>query len=136
MSLEILIVLGVLILAVVLFVTEKLPVDLVALLAMGLLLISGIITPGEGLAGFSNAATITVASMFIISAGLFKTGAVSFLGDLAMRVFKNGFWVGMIFMMVITALLSAFINNTPVIAIFLPVLLGVARETGFSASKI
>jgi di/tricarboxylate transporter len=136
MSLEILIVLGVLILAVVLFVTEKLPVDLVALLAMGLLLISGIITPGEGLAGFSNAATITVASMFIISAGLFKTGAVSFLGDLAMRVFKNGFWVGMIFMMVITALLSAFINNTPVIAIFLPILLGVARETGFSASKI
>ncbi len=136
MSLDILIVLGVLVLAVVLFVTEKLPVDLVALLAMGLLLISGIITPGEGLAGFSNAATITVASMFIISAGLFKTGAVSFLGDLAMRVFKNGFWVGMIFMMIITAVLSAFINNTPVIAIFLPILLGVARETGFSASKI
>jgi di/tricarboxylate transporter len=136
MSFEIAIVLAILMLAVALFVTERLRVDLVALLVMGLLLISSIITPAQGLAGFSNAATITVGAMFVISAGLFKTGAVGFLGDLATLLFKKGFWVGIIFMMFVTAVLSAFINNTPVIAIFLPILLGVARETGFSASKI
>ncbi len=136
MSLEIIIVLAVLLLAVTLFVTEKMRVDLVALLVMALLLLSGIISPAEGLAGFSNAATVTVASMFILSAGLFKTGAVSFLGGFVSRVFKSGFWVGIISVMVVVAVLSAFINNTPVIAIFLPILLGVARETGISASKI
>lgn len=136
MSIEIIIVLAVLALAVFLFVTEKLRVDLVALLVMALLLLSGIITPGEGLSGFSNAATVTVGSMFVLSAGLFKTGAVSFLGDFVSRVFKSGFWIGIFAVMVVVGILSAFINNTPVIAIFLPILLGVARETGISASKI
>ncbi len=136
MSLEIIIVLAVLALAVTLFVTEKMRVDLVALLVMALLLLSGIISPAEGLAGFSNAATVTVASMFVLSAGLFKTGAVNFLGSFVSRVFKSGFWVGIISVMVVVAVLSAFINNTPVIAIFLPILLGVARDTGISASKI
>lgn len=136
MSFEIAIVLAVLALAVTLFVTEKLRVDLVALLVMGLLLLSGIITPQQGLSGFGNAATVTIASMFVLSAGLFKTGAVSFLGDFVSRVFTSGFWIGIIAVMIVVGVLSAFINNTPVIAIFLPILLGVARETGISASKI
>lgn len=136
MTFEITIVLAVLALAVFLFVTEKLRVDVVALLVMALLLVSGIITPSQGLAGFSNAATLTVGAMFVLSAGLFKTGAVSFLGDLTSRVFKSGFWFGIITVMLIVGVLSAFINNTPVIAIFLPILLSVARENGISASKI
>jgi di/tricarboxylate transporter len=136
MTFDIAIVLAVLALAVFLFVTEKLRVDLVALLVMALLLLSRIITPEQGISGFSNAATVTVASMFILSAGLFKTGAVSFLGDFVSRVFKNGFWIGIISVMIVVGFLSAFINNTPVIAIFLPILLGVAKETGFSVSKI
>ncbi|MGH9946280.1 MAG: SLC13 family permease [Pyrinomonadaceae bacterium] len=136
MTLDITIVLAVLVLAAVLFVTEKLRVDLVALIVMGLLLVNGIITPAQGLGGFSNSATVTVAAMFVLSAGLFKTGAVNFLGDFTSSVFKRGFWVGIISVMLIVGLLSAFINNTPVIAIFLPILLGVARETGISASKI
>jgi di/tricarboxylate transporter len=136
MSFEIIIVLAVLGLAVFLFVTEKLRVDLVALLVMGLLLVSGIISPAQGLAGFSNAATITVGAMFVLSAGLFKTGGVTFLGDFVSRIFKSGFWIGIFAVMVVVGILSAFINNTPVIAIFLPILLGVARETGISASKI
>lgn len=136
MSLEILIVLGVLVLTVTLFVTEKLRVDLVALIAMGLLLLSGIISPAQGLSGFSNTATVTVGAMFILSAGLFKTGAVTFLGSAVSRAFQKGFWTGIIIVMIVVGALSAFINNTPVIAIFLPILLGVARDTGISASRI
>lgn len=136
MTLEILFVFAVLLLAVVLFVTEKLRVDLVALLIMAVLLVSRILTPSEGLAGFSNTATITVASMFIISAGLFKTGAVNFLGVFVNRIFKRNFWIAMLVVMVIVGFLSAFINNTPVVAIFLPIILGVAKETRISASKM
>lgn len=136
MSYEIAFVFAVLILAVVLFVTEKLSVDLVALLVMALLMVSGVISAGEGIAGFSNTATVTVASMFILSAGLFKTGAVNFLGVFVNRIFQQNFYVAMIVVMILVGFLSAFINNTPVIAIFLPILLGVARETRISASKI
>lgn len=136
MSYEMIFVFGVLLLAVVLFVTEKISVDLVALLIMAILLVSQILTPGEGLAGFSNTATITVGSMFVISAGLFKTGAVNFLGAFVNRIFKQNFWVAMIAVMILVGVLSAFINNTPVIAIFLPIILGVAKETKISASKL
>lgn len=133
---EVIFVIAVLLLAVYLFITEKLPVDLVALLVMALLLVSSIVTPSEGLAGFSNSATITVGAMFILSAGLFRTGAVNFLGDLVNVLFKRNFWIAMFVVMLLVGVLSAFINNTPVIAIFLPILLGVARETRISASKI
>ncbi|MCW5959435.1 MAG: SLC13 family permease [Pyrinomonadaceae bacterium] len=136
MNAEMIYVFAVLLLAVFLFVTEKLPVDLVALLVMALLLVSRIITPVQGLSGFSNTATITVASMFILSAGLFKTGAVSFLGDFVSRIFKKNFYTAMLLVMILVGVLSAFINNTPVIAIFLPILLGVAKDTQISASKI
>ena len=127
---------GVLLLAVILFITEKIPVDLVSILVMAILLISQVLTPAEGLAGFSNTATITVASMFVISAGLFKTGAVNFLGDFVNRIFKQNFWVAMTAVMILVGGLSAFINNTPVIAIFLPILLETAKETKISASKL
>ncbi|HQZ97756.1 MAG TPA: SLC13 family permease [Pyrinomonadaceae bacterium] len=136
MNFEMIFVFAVLLLAVYLFVTEKLPVDLVALVVMALLLVSGVVTPVEGLAGFSNMATITIAAMFILSAGLFRTGAVTFIGVFINRIFKNSFWIAILLVMIIVGVLSAFINNTPVIAIFLPILLGAARETGISASKI
>ncbi len=136
MSLQIVIVLIVLALAIYLFVTEKLRVDVIALLVMSILLVSGIITPSQGLAGFSNTATVTVAAMFILSQGLFKTGAVNFIGTFVNRIFERGFWVGIIVVMILVGFMSAFINNTPVIAIFLPIILGVAKETGFSASKM
>jgi di/tricarboxylate transporter len=136
MSFEIGLVFAVAICAVVLFVTEKLPVDLIAMLIMASLLILGIITPQEGISGFSNKATVTVAAMFIISAGLFKTGAVSYLGRVTTLVFKKNYWLGLITVMVAVGFFSAFINNTPVVAVFIPILLGVAKEIKASASKL
>lgn len=124
------------IIAVVLFATEKLSVDLVALLIMGSLLVFGIISPEEGIAGFSNKATVTVAAMFILSAALFKTGAVTYLGRLISIVFKKNYWFGLLAVMIGVGFFSAFINNTPVVAVFIPVLLGVAKDNKMSASKL
>lgn len=136
MTVEMIIVLGVVLLAVVLFATEKLPVDLVALIVMGILLLTGIITPEEGISGFSNTATVTVGAMFILSAGLFRTGAVNSLGTRLAEVGKKSFWLSLLIIMVFIGIISAFINNTPAVAVFIPIVISMARDSGGSVSKL
>ncbi len=114
--------------AVALFASERYPVDLVALMLMGVLLVSGIVTAEEGISGFSNTATVTVGAMFILSAGLFKTGVVNMMGAWVVKAYRFNFWVALAMTMVVAGALSAFINNTPVVAIFIPITLGVALE--------
>jgi di/tricarboxylate transporter len=136
MTVEMIIVIAVVIGAAILFATEKLPVDLTAILVMSVLLISGIITPEEGISGFSNTATVTVTAMFIISAALNKTGAVLFVGQVVSKLFRYNFWLGLILTMISVGILSAFINNTPVVAVFIPVVLSLAASNKISPSKI
>ncbi len=129
-------VLVILVVAIVLFATEKFSVDVVALFLMSLLIVLGIVTPSEGVAGFSNSATITVAAMFILSSALFRSGAVVKLGLLMSKIFKFNFWVGIFCLMVVVALVSAFINNTPVVAIFIPILASAAATTNKPLAKM
>ncbi len=136
MTVEIVIVLAVVVVAVILFASEILPIDLVALIIMATLLGSGIVSPEEGLSGFSNPATITVAAMFVLSAGLSKTGAVIFVGKVLARLGKRNFWLALIAIMLTSGFISAFVNNTATVAIFLPIVLGVARDMNTSASKL
>jgi len=136
MTFEIILVFIIIAGAVYLFATEKLPVDLVALTVLAGLLALRIIKPTEAISGFSNQATVTVAAMFIISAALFKTGAVSYLGKVTSNVFKKNYWFGLVLVMIAVGIFSAFVNNTPVVAIFIPIMLGVAKDTGASPSKL
>ncbi|MFW5793616.1 MAG: SLC13 family permease [Bacteroidota bacterium] len=129
-------VLVILVIAVVLFATEKLPVDLVALLIMALLIVLGIVTPEQGVSGFSNSATITVASMFILSSALFRSGAVVKLGLLMAGLFKYSFWLGIFCLMIVVGIVSAFINNTPVVAIFIPILASAAAKNNMPLAKM
>jgi di/tricarboxylate transporter len=135
-TLDIGIVLVVLVGAMIMFATERFPVDVVAIIAMSVLVVSGIITPEQGVAGFSNSATITVAAMFILSAALFKSGAVVNIGNQMAKLFQRNFWLGIISTMVVVGLISAFINNTPVVAIFIPILVGAAAKTNHSVGKM
>ncbi|MFQ5599819.1 MAG: SLC13 family permease [Candidatus Krumholzibacteriia bacterium] len=135
MTFEIALTLAILLMAVILFATERLPVDLVALGVMAALMSAGVVTAEEGISGFSNTATITVGAMFVLSAGLFKTGAVGFVGSALASVGKRSFWFALFTIMVVVGALSAFINNTAAVAIFLPIVLGVARDTRISPSK-
>jgi di/tricarboxylate transporter len=136
MTLEIIAVLALAIVAIVLFASEKFPVELVALMIMATLLATRIVTAEEGISGFSNPATVTVGAMFILSAALFKTGLVNTLGVWVVRVYRFNFWIALTATMVVAGVLSAFINNTPVVAIFIPILLGIAQDTRLSASKL
>jgi len=136
MTIEILLVLGLVVSAVILFATERLPVDLTAMILLGAMLLSGIITSQEAIGGFSNPATVTVGAMFILSAGLFKTGAVNIIGTMLGRLGRINFWLVLIVLMLSVGLLSAFINNTAAVAIFLPVVLAIARDTGVAAGRL
>lgn len=136
MTVEMWVVIVLLLMAVVLFATDRIGVDLTAMLIMTALLLTGVLTPSEGFSGFSNTATVTVAAMFVMSAALRKTGAVSFLAILSTRVFLRSYWLGIALTMPMIGVLSAFVNNTPVVAVFIPVLLGVSRDTSISPSRL
>ena len=136
MSAPILIVLGVLIIAVVLFVTEKLRVDLVALLVMLSLAITGVLTGEEAIAGFSSEAVITIASVLVLSGGLMRTGVAHLIGGRVLRVAgrKPGRLVPVL--MLTVGLLSGVMNDIGVAALMLPVVLEIARRIQLSPSKL
>lgn len=122
--------------AIMLFATEIISIDLVALLVMITLILFGIVSPEQGIEGFSNKATVTVAFMFVLSAALLKTGALQFLTYRLSNLFRTNFKLGIALMMIVVAVISAFINNTPVVAIFIPVVIQIARASGQSPTKM
>ena len=136
MTWEIGFVLGLTLVAVVLFVTEKFSTDVVAVLVMIVLLVSGILTPAEGFNGFANPATITVGAMFVLSAGLFRAGAVNFLGRALRRLARRSSTLMLLVMMLGVGALSLFLNNTATVAILIPVIMVVAQRVSTSPSKL
>ena len=115
---------------------EKLPVDQTALLGLCALLVTGVLSPEEAFQVFSNEAVITVASMFVLSAALDRTGAIDQVGRWVNLIpAKNEFQL-LCWTLPIVALCSAFINNTPVVVVFMPVLIGLASRRGWASSKL
>ncbi len=135
MTLDALLVLGILVGAVVLFVSEKYPIDFVALLVLGTLLAFRLVTPAEGLSGFSNPATVTVAAMFVLSAGLQKTGATAAIGRLMVR-FGRSYFSALVVIMGTITVISAFVNNTAAVAVFIPLVMIVANRRKIAASRL
>ena len=136
MGFDAIIVLVIIISAVILFATEWLSIDLVAILIMLALILTGIISPQEGIQGFSNPAVITVAFMFVISYSLLKTGSLQRIGPKLADVFKTNFNLGILMTMLFVGLVSAFVNNTPIVAMFIPVMVSVANMSNISPSKL
>ncbi len=128
--------LAVIIGAVILFITEKLSIDLVALLIIGALVTTGVISPAEGMQGFSNPATMTVAFMFVISAAILKTGSLQYVAGQLTRTFQNHYQRGVVLLMLMVSAVSAFINNTPVVAVMIPVTMQIAKSANRAASKL
>lgn len=136
MTPEIAIVLGILVVSLVLFISEVIRMDLVALLVLGALATTGLVTPDEALAGFSNSAVVTVWAMFILSEGLTRTGIADIIGRQVIRV-GGAREVQLITVIMITgAVLSAFMNNIGVAALMLPVVVDIARRTRIPASRL
>lgn len=125
------------------FVWERVPTDVTALTAFGIILLAGSLPLSENLPRatelfnvFSSTAPITIAAMFIISAAIEKTGSIEIIANSVGKLAKLGN-IGVVLAMVfVVGGLSAFVNNTPVVVIFLPVVLSLAREMNLPASKL
>lgn len=133
MTLEIAVVLGIALVAVVLFASEKIRIDALALLVLSSLAIAGLVTPQQALGGFSNPATITVAAMFVLAAGLQNSGALSGIGRLLGKA-RSPFQFLLILFLVL-AVIAPFVNNTAVVAVFMPIVIAATASIGMSASK-
>ncbi|CAN5921988.1 SLC13 family permease [soil metagenome] len=136
MTADIALVLGIIALAVFLFVTERLSVDTVAILTMVLLMATGILTPEEGFAGFSNPATVTVGAMFVISAAIFQTGALNNVGSILTRIGRRSYFLCLLAILLFSGVLSAFINDTAVVALMMPVVVQVSRDARINPSLL
>ena len=135
-SLHLVIVFALVVLVFVAFLREWLSPDLVALTAMGLLLVTGILGTEETLAVFSNSAPIVIGCMFVLSAALERTGAIDALARIFLRLAGASELRALVALAALTVPLSAFINNTPVVVVFMPVVLALARNTELKASRL
>ncbi len=116
-----------------LFISERWRVDVIALMVLSALLVFGLVEPDDALAGFSSEATITVAAMFVLSAGLSRSGALLGLGRTLSRI-RNP-WLMLAIVLAVVGPVSAFINNTAAVAVFLPLLLAAAVASRRAPSK-
>ena len=133
MTPEIITVLCIAVLAIALFATEKLSMDIIALLVLSSLAITGLVDAGEALGGFSNPATITVAAMFVLAAGMQNSGALSGVGNLLGRAKSPAQFLLILFL--ILAVIAPFVNNTAVVAVFMPIVMAATASISMSASK-
>jgi di/tricarboxylate transporter len=125
----------ILVIAMLLLITEKLPVDLTSIGIMVALILTGILTPKEAIAGFASPAVITVGSMFLISKGMIRTGAVGFISQKVLQYSRGRPQLAVVLILTIVGVSSAFLNNTPVVVLFIPIILGLSCELNFSPSK-
>jgi di/tricarboxylate transporter len=118
------------------FVSERLAPDITAFLALLALLLTGVLTPYEAFSGFSHPATISVAAVLVLSAGVERTGALTYIARRLLTPIGNSELTLTIVIMVIISTLSAFVNNTAAVAVFIPVLIEVCRRTDASPSRV
>lgn len=128
--------LGIVVLALVCFVGEWLPVDITAIGIMLLLMLLGLVTPEEGISGFSNSATITVMAMFILSAGIARTGVIQIISSFLVQWGGKNSTQQILSLSAIVGPISAFINNTAVVAVFMPIVEDWCRKQSISTSKL
>jgi di/tricarboxylate transporter len=115
---------------------EKVSVDVVALGGMGMLIVTGVLTPREAFSVFSNDAAITVASMFVLSAALIRTGALEGVTRWFDRVGGGSETRLLMLVLPATALLSAFVNNTPIVVMLMPILIAQAAKHQLNQSAL
>lgn len=118
------------------FLKEWAAPDVIALTALVAVIITGALPAKEVLNLFSNSAPITIGAMFVLSASLERTGVMDWLARNFSRLAGRSLFRAMGLLALVVVPLSAFANNTPVVVVFLPVLMAYARESGVSASKL
>lgn len=118
------------------FILEKIPADITAMGGMIILIMFGILERDDALEVFSNSAPITIGAMFIISAALERTGCIQVLGKIISRYGGKSELSLMLTILPVVLIISAFMNNTPVVIVLTPVIIGITRKLDLASSKL
>ena len=133
---EIILLGAIIVIALVLFITEFFPIDVTALVVLGLLLIFGLVTPEQSLSGFSNPAVITIGCLFIMSYALQKSHVLEYVIININKIIDQSQTLGMAVYLFCIGIASAVVNNTAIVAIFMPVTIRLADKYNISPSKV
>lgn len=133
---QISIVVGVFVLTIVAFIADKVRSDIVALSSMALLLVTNVLTPAEALAGFSNSAVIMMIGLFVVGGAVFQTGLAKIISGRLLRLAGQSEVKLFFLVMLVTAVVAAFVSNTGTVALLLPIILAMAKTRGLSPSKL
>ena len=136
MTVEMLLLSAIIAVAVLLFAFEVFPVDKVSVLVLSSLVAFGLVSPQQAIAGFGNPATVVVACMLALSYGIQNTGALNYLSDTLVHLAQKSEFRLLFSIVVAVGILSAFINNTAAVALFLPLTIAVAGEQRLDPSKL
>ena len=128
--------LALILVALVLFILEVFPIEVTAMLMLAALLMFGIVEVEEAVLGLSNKAVVTVGAMLVLSHALVKTGVLSVVADRLANATASTSWFALALVLIVASLLSGFLNNTAVVAIFIPLLVDLCRRFHLSPSKI
>src|SRR4029079_15802171 len=129
------IVLGLLFVALVLFSTERIPIEVVSILLVMALVLTHTLTPGEAFAGFGNDIVITISGLFVLTGGLARTGVIDAVGRRLHRIAGESEFRITALIMLAAALCASVMKNTTTTALFLPVVIGIASRRNISPSK-
>jgi di/tricarboxylate transporter len=135
-TLEIALVYGILLATIALFVSEWLRLDVVALLALLALSLTGILSPSQALAGFADPVVLMIAALFVVGDGLFQTGVAQAMGRLPGKLAGDSQIKLLVIIMILVAVLSGFMSSTGTVAVMLPVVMGLAWARDMSPSKL
>lgn len=119
-----------------LFVTDYFTIDTTSILIMALFIVSGVLNPEEGFSGFNHPATITLGCMFVVSGAVFRSGLINGLSSTIVKVAKIHYVIALVVFCLISGLFSAFINDSAVVAILIPMALSVCRDAKIAPSKL
>jgi len=136
MNIDIIIVLSILVLGFILFLLEYFTIDVTALIILSCFFGLGYLTPTEAVSGFSNPAVITIGLLFILSSAIQKTGLLEYLVVTINRLLQSSRILGMAVYYFTVSIASALINNTAIVAIFMPVTIRLAHRYRISPSKM
>ncbi|MDH5526494.1 MAG: SLC13 family permease [Nitrospirota bacterium] len=136
MSADLMFVFGLLAVTIALFVSDRVRLDVVALLVIIVLPFSGVLTMKEAVSGFGEPVVLLIAALFVVGEGLFRTGVAASVGVWLLRVGGTSETRLLLYLIPAVALLSAFMSSTGAVALFIPVVMSLARKSGISPSRL
>lgn len=123
-------------LTIIAFIADKVRSDIVALSSLALLLVTNVLTPSEALAGFSNSAVVMMIGLFIVGGAVFQTGLAKIISGRLLKLAGTSEVKLFFLVMLVTAIVAAFVSNTGTVALLLPIILAMAKSAGTSPGKL